>query len=239
MTMTRPKDKVFKGLSQQAGGLNHTYYYVRLSKENRKKFLRVAGIVAAAFIGPRPDGLHVNHKDGDRHNNAAANLEYVTRRQNEDHAVAHLLHAWGERHGMRKLTEQQVRWIRSMRNVVTRKAMAKSLMAGAVRVYGSSFDLQVQRHRLFLSNVPLRGSECHHEKFPLDLVSGKPRPWGVYYAAGDSIPKGGRTARNVEHGRELFGVTRPLKWDELKEGFPPIYTSFIGTQVRAALAVAA
>lgn len=39
-------------------------------------------LVAAAFIGPRPDGHDVCHNDGDRLNNAAANLRYDTRRGN-------------------------------------------------------------------------------------------------------------------------------------------------------------
>lgn len=116
---------------------------------------------------------------------------------------------------------------------------AKSLMPGAVRLCGSRFGLAVQRHRLFLSNIRLSGTACEHSMFPLDPITGKPRPWGVYYAAGDSIPKGGRTARDAEHARELFGMTRSLKWDELKEGFPPAYTQHIGAQVVAALAVAA
>jgi HNH endonuclease/NUMOD4 motif-containing protein len=99
-------------LKLQLGGLNNTYVYARLHGGGRNIFYRVAGMVAAAFIGPRPDGLHINHKDGNRHNNAASNLEYVTRRQNEDHAVENALHAWGERHGMAKLTEAAVRHIR-------------------------------------------------------------------------------------------------------------------------------
>lgn len=94
-------------------GLNRTYLYVVLVNAPKRQTVRLHGLVAAAFIGPRPEGLHINHKDGNRHNNAAANLEYVTRRQNEDHAVANALHAWGEKHGMAKLTEEAVWHIRS------------------------------------------------------------------------------------------------------------------------------
>ena len=35
-------------------------------------------VVAEAFLGPRPCGLVVRHMDGDRENNAASNLAYVT-----------------------------------------------------------------------------------------------------------------------------------------------------------------
>ena len=103
-----------------------------------------------------------------------------------------------------------------------------------VRVCGSSFGLAVQRHRLFLSNVPLVGTACDHSVFPPDPITGKPRPWGVYHVPGDSIPKGGRTARDATHARALFQLTRDLPWDSIKEGFPPVYTHWIGRQLRGA-----
>ena len=62
---------------------------------------------------------------------------------------------------------------------------------------------------------------------------------GVYHVPNDTIPQGGRTARNVEHGREVMGVTRPVSWQELKEGFPPAYTQHIGEQLLHALTPAA
>lgn len=97
-------------------------------------------------------------------------------------------------------------------------------MDDAVVQCGSAYDLGVRRHRLFLSNLQhLRESGCRHKE--------QGRPWGVYHVPGDSIPQGGRTARNAEHGREVMGVSRSLPWDSLKEGFPPAYTEHIGRQV--------
>jgi hypothetical protein len=98
---------------------------------------------------------------------------------------------------------------------------------------GSMFHLQVQRHRLFLTNFPVPPMPCTHSRFPRDERTGKPRPWGVYHVPGDSIPSGGRTARNAEHGREVMGSRRLLPWDSLKEGFPPAYTSYIGAHLIA------
>jgi hypothetical protein len=43
-------------------------------------------IVAAAFIGPCPDGLEINHKNGIKLDNRAENLEYTTRSANMKHA---------------------------------------------------------------------------------------------------------------------------------------------------------
>jgi len=112
---------------------------------------------------------------------------------------------------------------------------ARAYLPGAVRLCGSSFGLDVQRHRLFLSNVPLQGTVCQHDRFPLDPITGRPRPWGVYHVPGDSIPGGGRTARDADHARQLFGMTRSLSWDSIKEGFPPAYTAWIGRQLRQAV----
>ena len=52
------------------------------------KHLTIHAIVARAFIGERPTGLVVNHKDLDKENNRPSNLEYITRTENEDHAYA-------------------------------------------------------------------------------------------------------------------------------------------------------
>lgn len=101
---------------------------------------------------------------------------------------------------------------------------AKSLMPGAAVECGSAYSLGVRRHRLFLSNVPLVSSGCRHKW--------QGRPWGVYHKPKDDIPSGGRTARDLEHGKQVMGVTQDVKWDELKEGLPPAFTAHVGYQLR-------
>lgn len=123
--------------------------------------------------------------------------------------------------------------------VVENVENAAPLMPGAVRLCGSSFGLQVQRHRLFLASFPVDSPPCDHKRFPLDPSTGKSRPWGVYHAPGDSIPKGGRTARDAAHGQEVMGVDRDVPWDALKEGVPPAYTEHVGVGVAAWLGAAA
>jgi hypothetical protein len=39
-------------------------------------------LVMESFIGSKPSGCEVNHKDGDKANNSLANLEYLTHREN-------------------------------------------------------------------------------------------------------------------------------------------------------------
>lgn len=67
--------------------LNHQgYYRVRLSKDGKKLPCRVHRLVAVAFIPNPKNKSHVNHKDGDKLNNAADNLEWVTHTENMKHA---------------------------------------------------------------------------------------------------------------------------------------------------------
>jgi transposase len=55
--------------------------------ENHSRHEHVHTLVAAAFLGPRPQGFQVNHKDGDRENPRPENLEYVTPTENSRHGV--------------------------------------------------------------------------------------------------------------------------------------------------------
>lgn len=78
-------------------------------------------LVATAFLGPRPTLTHqVNHKDGDKTNNRADNLEWVTPRQNVRHAYDVLGRVGkctkplrGESNGFSKLTAAKVAEIRA------------------------------------------------------------------------------------------------------------------------------
>lgn len=69
-------------------------------------------LIAEAFLGPCPKGLQVNHKDGNKANNRASNLEYVTRSQNIRHSIDALGLRIGEKHGRSKLIESEVLDIR-------------------------------------------------------------------------------------------------------------------------------
>lgn len=62
------------------------YYFVCLSNPIKDKYRMIHALVARAFIGPRPVGMVINHKDGDKKNNNDWNLEYCTQKQNMLHA---------------------------------------------------------------------------------------------------------------------------------------------------------
>ncbi len=77
---------------------------------------KVHHLVALAFVGPRPSPQHeINHRDGNKSNNRADNLEWVTSSENKRHRYDILRHgaARGERHGHVKLREDQVKDIRA------------------------------------------------------------------------------------------------------------------------------
>lgn len=66
---------------------SHGYATVGLNYPGYKpRRMPIHGLVAAAFIGPRPNKAEVNHKNGDRMDASLNNLEYVTRSDNLLHA---------------------------------------------------------------------------------------------------------------------------------------------------------
>lgn len=84
------------------------YWRIELSKDNRKRKYLIHQLVAASFIGPCPPRMEVNHKDARKTNNRADNLEYVTRRENSEHAHKHGLCAVGDRHWKRQHPDRTV-----------------------------------------------------------------------------------------------------------------------------------
>ena len=62
---------------------NHQgYLRVRLCKNGKLITPSIASLVAMAFIGERPEGQVINHKDGIKNNNIPSNLEYITYGEN-------------------------------------------------------------------------------------------------------------------------------------------------------------
>lgn len=101
-----------------------------------------------------------------------------------------------------------------------------SPLINPIQLCGSSFGLKVRRHRLFESNLSLIGSECLHKE--------QGRPVGVYGSLRDDIPHGGKTADSIDEAREAMGISWAI-WSELVEAIPPLYTLYIGNQIRELL----
>ncbi len=61
------------------------YPMVTLCKDRTQQKRSIHSLVMEAFVGTRPDGHDVNHKDHDKTNNRLTNLEYITRAGNVRH----------------------------------------------------------------------------------------------------------------------------------------------------------
>ena len=68
------------------------YREVVLSDGKERRCVRVHRLIMETFEGPCPKGFQVNHRDGDKLNNAHGNLEYVTSTENTHHAYKTGLH---------------------------------------------------------------------------------------------------------------------------------------------------
>ena len=115
-------------LSLRKPNRTNDYCRVQLCKYDNKRSYGVHVLVAEAFHGKRPRGKFPNHKDLDKTNNRASNLEWVTRRQNILHALQN-----GKKpsaslprtaNGRAKLTDAQVAEIIAQKGKVGQRVLA-------------------------------------------------------------------------------------------------------------------
>ncbi len=109
-------------------GLLHTLIRGRYwTVHNTDGTFMVHHLVADAFIGPRPEGMQINHIDGNRNNNRKENLEYCTHSENTKHAhrTGLIKTLRGERIGNSKLKEDDVLGIKLLgRSLWTHREIA-------------------------------------------------------------------------------------------------------------------
>lgn len=74
------------------------YMEVGLSLNKNRKTFSVHRLVANAFVENDMNLPEVNHKDGDKANNIASNLEWVTSSENQIHAIKNGLQKFTEKH---------------------------------------------------------------------------------------------------------------------------------------------
>lgn len=104
----RMKATVKKGRS--AG---RAYRYLNLCRDGKSRTFNLHCLVLLAFVGPCPASMECRHADGDPGNNRLDNLSWGTPEQNRDDCRRHGRYQRGNDHSQAKLTEADVRLIRS------------------------------------------------------------------------------------------------------------------------------
>lgn len=101
------KQTIVKPQTSRNGYLQTTLY-----RDGKQKTFRVHRLVAELFILNPENKSTVNHRDGNKLNCYVSNLEWASRTENLQHAVATGLKKSGEKHYRAKFTNEQVCFIR-------------------------------------------------------------------------------------------------------------------------------
>ncbi|MDP1931945.1 MAG: NUMOD4 motif-containing HNH endonuclease [Gammaproteobacteria bacterium] len=116
---TTIKERLIVGGPHKSG-----YNLIHLFKNGKRTVTTRHAVVASAFLGPRPIGMDVCHKDGVKSNCRLSNLMYGSKAENEQHKVLHGTVLKGESQPVSKLTETQAREI-LMNDVDDNKVLAE------------------------------------------------------------------------------------------------------------------
>ena len=118
-----------KSTSRRLGKLNpcerNGYLYVNLYKDGKGTKHYIHRLVAEVFIPKSNDFTEVNHINCDKHDNSVENLEWCDRKHNLNHSYEHGLKRRGETHGMHKLSENDVVYIKYNRGIIPQKTLAE------------------------------------------------------------------------------------------------------------------
>lgn len=107
--------RISEKIMSPGAGVKSGYFSVILSKDGATSTHYVHHLVLGAFVGARPVGQEACHGDGDRGNNAAANLRWDTRKANHADKKLHGTGTVGERHPGAKLSDPMVASLRKRR----------------------------------------------------------------------------------------------------------------------------
>lgn len=146
-----------RNASKGAGG-GYEFVDLQDARSGTKRTYLVHRVVALAFIPTGDTSQDVNHKDGVRSNNAVANLEWLSRSENQKHAYrTGVRQDVGERHRLAKMSDAVASTIHALR------AEGKSLLEIAA-VAGVNFRTISQalkgKHSVTRGTPPTPDQRC-------------------------------------------------------------------------------
>jgi hypothetical protein len=113
------------------------YLTVVLQKDATRKMVLVHRLVAEHFIYNIESKPQINHINGNKHDNRVENLEWVSHRENLDHAIKNNLTLKGEKNRNSKLKDVDVIKIHSLlQKGITTKELSETYNVSYSTIYG-------------------------------------------------------------------------------------------------------
>lgn len=81
------KTRTFPEKILKPNKVSFDYLQVTLYNNGKRKCRYIHNLVMESFIGKKPNGYEVNHIDEDKSNNQLENLEYITRKENNNYGT--------------------------------------------------------------------------------------------------------------------------------------------------------
>lgn len=107
------------------------YLRVCLTKDKKQHKVLLHRLIAEAFI-PNPDNKeYINHIDGNKRNNSVSNLEWVTPKENVNHAI---------KYGLRPLICKVKRY-KGKDNPISKPVIQKSLNGDFIKQWGCASEV--------------------------------------------------------------------------------------------------
>lgn len=143
MSYRLPQPKVLSKRINQGG-----YYYVNLmdssSKTTKYRSVSIHSLVASTFIYKHSLSLCVNHIDGNKLNNVVNNLEWVTIKENSEHAYKLGLVS-GRRGNLCNFSKLKAKQIKEIRELRANNCLSYTRIANRYNVSRSAIIQIVQR----------------------------------------------------------------------------------------------
>ncbi|AEI71050.1 endonuclease [EBPR siphovirus 2] len=130
------QDRVLKNtVYKNSIGIQY-YNVVGLADGVKSRMHKVAGLVATAFLGPRPEGCVCRHLDGNGLNDKLSNLKWGTHLENSEDSYAHGTFVHGDASVKRKIDSATAYAIYKFRGRATEREASEMFGVTPHIVYG-------------------------------------------------------------------------------------------------------